>query len=71
MTTLQSLILAVALVSAAILVGLFSRYSMTEGVDHGGVLITHRLDRLTGQVYYCAVPDKGLAPICSPIAGSF
>ena len=71
MNTLQALTLAVSFVLAALIVGFFGRYSMTPIVDHGSALVAYRLDRLTGQTYYCLIPGKDNTfqnVRCAPIA---
>lgn len=73
MNTLQALVLAAGLLVAALIVGSFSRYSLTFGAARDdGVLIAYRLDRLTGQTYYCAIPHGPGQPgaLCPPIPGS-
>jgi len=71
MKTLQALILAGAFIVAALIFASFSRYSLSEAVIYHNDLITFRLDRLSGQVYYCDIPSgMGGQPLCSPILGS-
>lgn len=72
MGTRQALIFAVSFVAAALIIGSLNRYSMTLTVDHRGVLIAYRLDRLTGQTHFCVIPEKGqVAPVCSDVFASF